>query len=58
MSTEPNNDAFKAGVLEEIKDIIEELHKLKNIKRNIIKKSTKRNPARKSKAKRKTTRRR
>ena len=57
MSTEPNNEAFRKNVLAEIKSIIEELHELKNYKRALVKKSTKRKPARKSKAKRKTVKR-
>ena len=73
MSTEKNNEAFRKDVLTEIKDIIEELHKLKNIKSNTLltnlpranharkskakRKTVKRKPARESKAKRKTVKR-
>ena len=57
MSAETDNEKFRTTVLAEIKEIIEELHKLKNIKRSIVKKSSKRKPARKSKAKRKTVKR-
>ena len=42
MSTEKNNDAFIATMLTTIKEIQAELNKLKIIKRNIVKKTTKR----------------
>ena len=57
MSSETDNEVFRTNVLAEIKSIIEELHELKNFKRELAKKSTKRKPARKSKAKRKTVKR-
>ena len=54
MSTETNNDVFRSNVLAEIKKIQDEL---KNLKRKIIKKSTKRKPAgRATKPKRKANR--
>ena len=56
MSAETNNDQFRANVLAEIKNIIEELHELKNFKRQIVKKSTKRKPARRT-VKKKTVKR-
>jgi len=57
MSDEINNDSFKTEMIAEIKRIQIELNELKNIKRNIIKKSKKRKPARKSAAKKKTVKR-
>ena len=51
MSTETNNDSFVANMLATIKEIQVELNELKIIKRNIVKKSTKRKPARKVKRK-------
>lgn len=56
MSTETNNEVFRKNVLAEMKSIIEELHELKNFKREMAKKSTKKKPAGKTKAKRKTNR--
>ncbi len=55
MSAEKNNDAFIANMLTTIKEIKAELNELKIIKRNIVKKSTKKKTARKS-IKRKTAR--
>ena len=57
MSTETNNDSFITNMLATIKEIQGELNELKIIKRGIVKKSTKRKPARRSKAKRKTAKR-
>ncbi len=57
MSIEEDKETFRKNVLAEIKSIIEELHELKNFKRELVKKSNKRKPARKSKAKRKTVKR-
>ncbi len=60
--SETNNDSFKTEMIAEIKRIQTELNELKNIKKNIgrktvaKKKAVKRKPARKT-AKRKTTRR-
>ncbi len=57
MSDEINHDPFKIEMIAEIKRIQMELNELKNIKRNIIQKSIKRKPARKSAVKRKTVKR-
>jgi len=51
MSTETNSDSFVANMLTTIKEIQVELNELKIIKRGIVKKSTKRKPARKVKRK-------
>ncbi len=51
MSAEKNNDVFIANMLTTIKEIKAELNELKIIKRSIVKKSTKRKPARKVKRK-------
>ena len=56
MSTETNNDAFIANMLATIKEIQGELNELKIIKRGIVKKSTRRKPARRT-VKRKPARR-
>ena len=57
MSSETNNDAFRANVLAEIKSIIAELQELKNFKTKVVrkparrttkKKTAKRKPARKT----------
>ena len=57
MSDEINNDSFKTEIIAEIKKNQMELNELKNIKINIVQKSKKRKPARKSAAKKKTVKR-
>ena len=57
MSDEISHDSFKIEMIAEIKRIQMELNELKNIKRNIIQKSKKSKPARKSAAKKKTVKR-
>ncbi|MFQ5496851.1 MAG: hypothetical protein ACE5DU_03095, partial [Nitrosopumilus sp.] len=57
MSENTNNDSFRTEMITEIKKIQEELNELKNIKQNIVKKSTKRkNTAKKKVVKRKPAR--
>ncbi len=57
MSDEINNDSFKTEIIAEIKRIQIELNELKNIKRNIIQKSKKGKPSRKSAVKKKAVKR-
>ena len=57
MSAEINSDSFRINILAVIKEIQEELNKLKTINRGVVKKSTNRRTARKS-VKRKTAKRR
>ena len=57
MSTETNNDSFINNMLATIKEIQGELNELKIMKRGIVKRKTKRKPARRTKAKRKTSKR-
>ena len=47
--SETNNDSFKAEMIAEIKKIQSELNELKIIKKNIVKKSSKRKTAAKKK---------
>lgn len=59
MSAEINSDSFRENILAVIKEIQVELNKLKTIKRDVVKKSTKKKPAkRRTVAKRKPARRR
>ena len=62
MSTEANNDSFIANLLAEINEIKVELNKLYIMRSGIVKKSdrrkVKKKPARRTKAKRKTSMRR
>jgi len=51
--SEANNDSFRTEMIVEIKKIQSELNELKTIKKNIVKKSTKRKPDRKAVAKKK-----
>ena len=57
MSNEINHKSFKTEMIAEIKRIQMELNELKNIKRNIVQKSKKRKPSRKSTVKEKTVKR-
>ena len=55
--SDANKDSFRAEMIAEIKKIQSELNELKTIKKNIVKKSTKRKPARKTTAKKKVVKR-
>ncbi len=57
MSTEINSDSSRENILAVIKEIQGELNKLKTIKRDVVRKSTKRKPAkRRTVTKRKSAR--
>jgi len=55
--SETNNDSFRTEMIIEIKKIQSELNKIKTIKKNIVKKSTKRKPSRQTVAKKKIVKR-
>ena len=57
MSAEINSDSFRVNILAVIKEIQEELNKLKTVKRNIAKKSTTRKTAKRRTARKSVKRR-